>query len=203
MKEMKIIKSGDATYLGISGTLYIFDEFLYFEEFEDSELNHKIPLNIIDSVETTPLLSSIILNIEDEKILYEVNSKEEWKKDIDRQLATPLKISKTIKSIEKGKTKMNNENQMNTMYCQNCGNQISKEAYVCPKCGVLTNGKKNINDADAPNGGLNAIGFLIPIIGLILFLAFVGTSPKKANSILFWSFFGFVLSLILITSLSV
>lgn len=36
---------------------------------------------------------------------------------------------------------MNNENQSNMMYCKKCGNQISKEAYACPKCGVLTNGK--------------------------------------------------------------
>jgi predicted nucleic acid-binding Zn ribbon protein len=37
---------------------------------------------------------------------------------------------------------MKNENHLNTMYCRHCGNKISKEAYVCPKCGLLVNEKK-------------------------------------------------------------
>ena len=33
------------------------------------------------------------------------------------------------------------------MYCENCGAEIAKEAYVCPKCGVKVNrNESNVED---------------------------------------------------------
>mgnify|MGYP003306398977 CR=1 FL=1 len=29
------------------------------------------------------------------------------------------------------------------MYCANCGAEIAKEAYICPKCGTKTNNNEN------------------------------------------------------------
>ena len=55
------------------------------------------------------------------------------------------------------------------MYCENCGAEISKEAYICPKCGVKVKKEEN-NDEDKPNVGLNILSLFFPIIGLILYL---------------------------------
>ena len=32
------------------------------------------------------------------------------------------------------------------MYCENCGAEISKEAYICPKCGVKVKKEENIEE---------------------------------------------------------
>ena len=53
------------------------------------------------------------------------------------------------------------------MYCENCGAEISKEAYVCPKCGVKV--KKEKTAEDKPNMGLNILSLFFPIIGIILY----------------------------------
>ena len=42
------------------------------------------------------------------------------------------------------------------MYCKNCGSEISKEAYVCPKCGVKVNESK----PDVPSVGFNILSIL-------------------------------------------
>ncbi len=72
------------------------------------------------------------------------------------------------------------------MFCRNCGAEISEEAFVCPKCGVRTGGgnggKKEVAADDAPNMGFAFLGFLIPLIGLILWLMWKDTSPLKAKS---------------------
>ncbi len=52
------------------------------------------------------------------------------------------------------------------MYCKNCGQEISDNAYVCPNCGVRTS-----NTAEKKTNTLAIVGFvlafLIPIAGLI------------------------------------
>ena len=62
------------------------------------------------------------------------------------------------------------------MFCSNCGNEISENAVICPKCGVAT---KNFGAANAANNAaqpkkdntLAIVGFIlsffIPIAGLI------------------------------------
>ena len=67
-------------------------------------------------------------------------------------------------------------------YCKHCGNQIEDDAVICPGYGIL--------------------GFLFPIIGLILFIAWNSSKPNSAKAagygtlsavvfwILFWIFLG-------------
>ncbi len=68
------------------------------------------------------------------------------------------------------------------MFCKNCGAEISDEAYVCPKCGVKTNGNKKVEADDAPSTGFAVLGFFLPLIGFILWLIWKETSPLKAKS---------------------
>lgn len=45
------------------------------------------------------------------------------------------------------------------MYCKNCGSEISKEAYVCPKCGAKV---KDAKQEDKPSVGFNILALLFP-----------------------------------------
>lgn len=67
------------------------------------------------------------------------------------------------------------------MYCKNCGSEISKEAYVCPKCGAKV---KDAKQEDKPSVGFNILALLFPIVGLILYFTWKNNTPNKAKSIL-------------------
>ena len=81
------------------------------------------------------------------------------------------------------------------MYCENCGEEISKEAYICPKCGVKV--KKDDEVEDKPNIGLNILALLFPIIGIILYFSWKSATPKKAKSILTYGLIGWGIGIIL------
>ena len=66
------------------------------------------------------------------------------------------------------------------MFCNHCGAEIDDNAVVCPKCGVAV-GKKTAVD-DAPSMGFAVLCFLIPVVGLILYLMWHESSPLKARS---------------------
>ena len=76
------------------------------------------------------------------------------------------------------------------------------EAVICPKCGCPIAGKSlskiQSNEEDLPNGGLNVLGFLIPLAGLIMYCTMVGKTPKKANQIGIFSLVGFAINFIII-----
>ena len=88
------------------------------------------------------------------------------------------------------------------MFCSKCGKEIMDEAVICPGCGCPVAGKAvaqtNSPAEDVPNGGLNVLGFLIPLAGLIMYCTMVGKTPKKANQIGLCSLIGFVINFILI-----
>lgn len=69
-------------------------------------------------------------------------------------------------------------------FCQHCGKEIADEAVICPGCGVAVNaGPVSVADpTDAPSTGFAILGFFFPVIGLILYLVWKGTSPLKAKS---------------------
>ena len=87
------------------------------------------------------------------------------------------------------------------MFCSKCGHEISDEAVVCTNCGCAVNGAKNVVTAagneDIPNGGLNVLGFLIPIVGLIMYCVMHSQTPRKADQIGVFSLIGFVVAFIL------
>ncbi|WP_075618294.1 zinc ribbon domain-containing protein [Paenisporosarcina indica] len=75
------------------------------------------------------------------------------------------------------------------MYCPHCGEQISAQAEICPKCGVrIKNGHAgNVGD-DKPNIAVNLLSFCcIPILGVVLFFVWKDSKPIAAKSALIWS----------------
>ncbi len=68
-------------------------------------------------------------------------------------------------------------------YCTKCGKELVDEAVVCVHCGCnVANGGKAVDANDAPSTGFAILGFLIPLVGLILYLVNKDTAPKKAKS---------------------
>ena len=68
------------------------------------------------------------------------------------------------------------------MFCSRCGKEIDDEAVVCVHCGCAVNSKPATGVGDAPNTGYAILGFLLPIVGLILYLVNKDTYPLKARS---------------------
>lgn len=60
-------------------------------------------------------------------------------------------------------------------YCNNCGKEVSDNAVVCPFCGCAV-ASKNV-EVDKPSTGLNILSFLIPLVGLILYLSWQNSTP--------------------------
>lgn len=80
------------------------------------------------------------------------------------------------------------------MYCANCGAEIAKEAYICPKCGTKTNNNETSVE-DKPNMALNIISLLlIPLLGIILYFVWRKDTPKRAKSILTYALIGWGIS---------
>lgn len=79
------------------------------------------------------------------------------------------------------------------MYCKNCGSEISKEAYVCPKCGAKV---KDAKQEDKPSVGFNILALLFPIVGLILYFAWKNNTPNKGKSILTCALIGWALGIL-------
>lgn len=82
------------------------------------------------------------------------------------------------------------------MYCAMCGKQISDQAVICVHCGCSTKDDPIVVQ-DAPNAGFAVLGFLFPIVGLILWLVYQDTKPLKAKSAGKGALVSFILSLIM------
>ena len=71
------------------------------------------------------------------------------------------------------------------MYCNNCGKEVNDKAVVCINCGCAIESAKNSSAAQATNdnGGIGwwLLGFLIPLVGLIVYLVFAESRPKTAK----------------------
>lgn len=70
--------------------------------------------------------------------------------------------------------------------CNHCGAEINENAAVCMKCGFAQNTQNNISDPnadvnDSGSFGWAVLGFLVPIVGLVLFLTWKNTKPKCAK----------------------
>lgn len=84
------------------------------------------------------------------------------------------------------------------MYCRHCGEQIDDKAVICPKCGVPVNeaffasigqagqngqaGQSGQNEKDSPSAGFTILSLLFPVVGLILWLVWKDTMPKRSKS---------------------
>lgn len=66
------------------------------------------------------------------------------------------------------------------MYCRNCGAEIDGGAYACVRCGHIQQPGEAV---DSGGLGWGIIGFLIPIVGLFLFLIWKDSKPKTAKAV--------------------
>lgn len=73
------------------------------------------------------------------------------------------------------------------MYCKNCGCSLPDDAAKCENCGAVLSygfeaGKTNPAKDEKGSVLLGILGFMFPLIGLILYLAMMHSEPKKAKS---------------------
>lgn len=73
------------------------------------------------------------------------------------------------------------------MYCKNCGCSLPDDATKCENCGAVLSygfeaGKTNPVNEEKGSVLLGILGFMFPLIGLILYLAMMHSEPKKAKS---------------------
>lgn len=97
---------------------------------------------------------------------------------------------------------------MALVHCRECGEMIAESAPTCPKCGA----KQNIGcgffsgssttevevDKD-PNTGLNIVSFIWPLIGLILYIAYIDKSPRRAKACGKWAIVGVIVEVAIVT----
>ena len=68
------------------------------------------------------------------------------------------------------------------MYCSHCGKPIPEGADYCLNCGCAVNGSAPSKD-DSSSFGFALLGFLFPLIGLILYFVYDDKRPKRAKSV--------------------
>ncbi len=73
------------------------------------------------------------------------------------------------------------------MYCKNCGCSLPDDATKCENCGAVLSygfeaGKTYPVKEEKGSVLLGILGFMFPLIGLILYLAMMHSEPKKAKS---------------------
>lgn len=78
-------------------------------------------------------------------------------------------------------------------YCSHCGKEIMDAAVVCPHCGCASTPTSAVDDT--PHTGLNVLSFLIPLVGLILYILYHEKAPIKAKGIGKWALIGFAVGL--------
>ena len=80
-------------------------------------------------------------------------------------------------------------------YCSSCGKEIMDQAVVCPSCGCAVEGAGVDMEKNKSSVVLNIIGFLFPIIGLILYIVYHDTAPVRAKAIGKWALIGFLVGI--------
>ena len=87
------------------------------------------------------------------------------------------------------------------MYCKHCGREVADQyAVVCPYCCRSLDNKRAEQQqslGDGPNFGIALVGFLFPLIGIILFCCWHSSTPQKASSALKGAVLGIIISVIL------
>lgn len=65
------------------------------------------------------------------------------------------------------------------MYCKYCGKEVYADAVVCIHCGRALNDCQDSID-DSGHIGWGLLGFLVPMVGLILYIIWKNDKPKNA-----------------------
>lgn len=81
-------------------------------------------------------------------------------------------------------------------FCSNCGRELADDAVICPNCGSAVP-QAAPQKEDKRSVGLNIVGFLFPLIGLILYLCLKKDTPVRAKSIGKWALIGVIIAVVL------
>lgn len=72
------------------------------------------------------------------------------------------------------------------MYCRHCGKEIPEDKTICPYCAHSTGAPPkpafNYNPSDGSSFWWALLGFLIPVVGLVLYLVWRDEYPLRASS---------------------
>ncbi|MDO9629672.1 MAG: zinc ribbon domain-containing protein [Acholeplasmataceae bacterium] len=86
-------------------------------------------------------------------------------------------------------------------YCPSCGESVRDDQDVCLSCGAELKEKKVVYGESGSYVGWGILSFLLPLAGLILFLVWKDSKPKGAKICGTWALIGFVINLIVFSSL--
>jgi len=95
------------------------------------------------------------------------------------------------------------------MFCNKCGKEVDDEAVVCIGCGCsLKTETSSPQSSEGPGCFLSVLSFLIPLLGLILYLVWKDSRPvasKACGKAALWGFIvgiivGFIFPLIFATA---
>ncbi|MCL2548504.1 MAG: zinc ribbon domain-containing protein [Symbiobacteriaceae bacterium] len=86
-------------------------------------------------------------------------------------------------------------------YCSNCGQEMPNSAVYCVRCGTTAPYEASamaVAYDDYPSGGLKAVSFLIPLVGLILFIMNYHSKPESATAYGKFALVGFITSWVIV-----
>jgi uncharacterized membrane protein YvbJ len=86
------------------------------------------------------------------------------------------------------------------MYCTNCGKEIHDDAVICTACGVPTKNYNKIKEEPDDSMGclMGGACFLIPFMGLMLYLFWKESKPNSSRFVAIWALIGFIVELVIL-----
>lgn len=90
------------------------------------------------------------------------------------------------------------------VFCRHCGKPMQKDQAICLGCGFAADDVANkTTEKDIPVTGLKVLSFLIPLIGLILYISNADKKPYSAKQYGKWALYsvGFTVGLGIIACL--
>lgn len=82
------------------------------------------------------------------------------------------------------------------MYCTNCGNKLNDGADICTSCGKYI--KNQPSNVEVDEGGFiwGLVGFLVPVVGLVLYISWKNNKPKSSKSAGIGALIGFCINFV-------
>ncbi len=91
------------------------------------------------------------------------------------------------------------------MYCQNCGKELVNGSVKCSECGAEINCVYSHPEQDSLSGGLAAVGFFFPFIGVISYIVgklkyhqYPLRTKSLGKGIVFGYIFRFLISIVVV-----
>ena len=90
-------------------------------------------------------------------------------------------------------------------YCSKCGKEVGVNAQFCPNCGEpqstgsynpAYSSQRPTDPNDSDSFGWAILGFVVPVVGLILYLIWAQTRPKSAKMVGLGALVGFIFSIV-------